>query len=300
MHGHLVPSDDEAHQVEDEDEDPMTDETDTPQDEPEVGPEDDGWDDRLKDSASAFRKKFGKRVRSVFNEDVIRGAVADAVPTELFGYVMKQADSAKDEVVRITGVQIRKFLENLDIGGELQKVLTAVSFEVRTTVRFVPNEESNMVTPDSEVSMALKKGGKEVEVNASPKKVKAMREGLRGAVDGVMKTFAGDEEEEGEVKKRWNAMRTGLFAAVDTVVGAFDRDDEDEEHDDAPSQGDDGANAGAQDQRAEASSDADGSSEDQAADRDSVSAPADKASAKLKSDSDGSTPEAGANDGKDD
>lgn len=210
----------------------MVDERGSHEDEANHDPEDDdGWDDRLKDTASAFRKAFGKRVRSVFNEDGIRGAVNDAIPREFMGYVIKSVDSAKDEAVRITGVQIRKFLENLDIGGELQKVLTSVKFEVRTTVSFVPNETSpNGVKPDSEVAWALRRGEQEVEVNASPGKVKAMREGLRSAVDSVMKTFgAGDEEEdEGEVRKRWNAMRSGLFAAVDTVTSTFDRDDDDE------------------------------------------------------------------------
>jgi|GEM_PF-2283391 len=191
-----------------------------------------GWDDRIKDTANAFRKAFGKRVRSVLDQETIQKAVSDAIPKEMLGYVMKQVDAGKDEVVRITGVQIRKFLENLDIGGELQKVLTSVSFEVKTTVRFVPNDKEDgvkgAVKPDSEVSMALKQGDREVEVNASPGKVKAMREGLRSAVDSVFKTFSGDEEEEGEVRKRWNAMRKGMFAAVDTVTSAFDRDDEED------------------------------------------------------------------------
>jgi hypothetical protein len=95
-------------------------------------------------------------------------------------------------------------------------------------VRFVPNDSGTAVKPDSNVSVAVERGEQKVEVKASPGRIKAMREGLRGAVDSVMKTWAGDDEEEGEVRKRWNAMRSGLFAAVDTVVGAFDRDDDDD------------------------------------------------------------------------
>ncbi len=210
--------------------------------------EQDGWDDRLKGTAKTWGKAFGKRVRSVLDQETIRNAVSESMPKELLGYLMKSVDAGKDEVVRVTGVQIRKFLENLDIGGELQKVLTSVSFEVRTTVRFVPNEDNGKsVRPDSEVAMSLQQGDREVEVNASPGRVKAMREGLRSAVDSAFKTFGGDEEEEGEVRKRWNAMRSGLFAAVDTVTSTFDRDDQEEpEATEVSAEGDDDASVASQ------------------------------------------------------
>ena len=56
--------------------------------------------------------------------------------------LVSQADSLRRETLRIISKEIRVFLENVDLGGELAKILTSVSFEVKTEIRFVPNDQS--------------------------------------------------------------------------------------------------------------------------------------------------------------
>ena len=36
--------------------------------------------------------------------------------------------------------EVRDFLEATDVAGELQRALTSLSFEIKTEVRFIPNE----------------------------------------------------------------------------------------------------------------------------------------------------------------
>ena len=146
-----------------------------------------------------LRKALASGIRTVLSADEV---IRSGMPKEALGYIMKQTDAAKDEVVRITGVQIRKFLENLDLGGELQKILTSVSFEIRTEVRFVPNKQG--VTPNAKVR-------------------------LRVAED--------DEHDGDEPPSPW---RRRFGTAVERAFSAFQRelgiDEADDEFDDAPAE----------------------------------------------------------------
>ncbi len=79
----------------------------------------------------------------VMNEEGIRSIVAEKnLPKEAAGFVLNQADATRREILRIVSREIRVFLENMDFGGEIAKILTTLSFEVRTEIRFVPNDEA--------------------------------------------------------------------------------------------------------------------------------------------------------------
>ena len=43
-------------------------------------------------------------------------------------------------MVRVVAKEVRDFLEATDIAGEFYKALTSLSFEVKTEVRFIPND----------------------------------------------------------------------------------------------------------------------------------------------------------------
>ena len=73
----------------------------------------------------------------------------------------RQADAARDEVVRIIGNQTKRFLEGLDVGHEVQKILTALSFEIKTEIRFIPNDEK--VKPDVKVGVRAKRANAKKE-----------------------------------------------------------------------------------------------------------------------------------------
>lgn len=79
----------------------------------------------------------------VMNEEGIRSLVAEKnLPKEAAGFILNQADATRREILRIVSREIRVFLENMDFGGEIAKILTTLSFEVRTEIRFVPNDEA--------------------------------------------------------------------------------------------------------------------------------------------------------------
>lgn len=80
--------------------------------------------------------------------DSIRSVVNKTeLPKEVAGYVFSQVDDTKNAMVRVVAREVREFLEAADLAKELQKVLTTLSFEIRTEIRFVPNDAGG-VTPD--------------------------------------------------------------------------------------------------------------------------------------------------------
>ncbi len=154
--------------------------------------------------SEGLRKALASGIRMALSAD---DAIREAVPREVLSHVMRQTDNAKDEVVRVVGVQIRKFLENLDIAGEVQKILTSVSFEVRTEIRFIPNDQGLMPKPRVKVRSAARGPGARAE-DAGADKAAGRGEGLKP----------------GERQKK-----SRLGAAVDKALGVFTRELEDED-----------------------------------------------------------------------
>ncbi len=148
---------------------------------PEPGPEEsvedehlyENWDDLAADPEQASR--FGRAIEAIFPdvlrrgvegivaEDGIRSMVTDrGLPREAVGLVMSQVDATKREILRVVSREMRMFLENVDLGGELTKILTSVSFEIRTEVRFIPNDAA--VKPNVKSRVAVRgRGGNDEE-----------------------------------------------------------------------------------------------------------------------------------------
>ena len=73
--------------------------------------------------------------------DKLRDAVDDVpVPKEIAGYVFAQVDETKNALVRVVAREVREFLDATDVATELQRALTSLSFEIKTEVRFIPND----------------------------------------------------------------------------------------------------------------------------------------------------------------
>ncbi len=190
--------------------------------------EEEGHEGFARGVSDGLKKVISGTIRSVIpGDDGLRAALVDAFPKELLGYVMRQVDAGKDEIVRMVGLQIRKFLENLDLGGELQKVLTSLSFEIRTEVRFIPNDQA--VRPDAKVRVRVRKGDEVEDVTANSPRARALRKGVLRAVDNVLGAFTkGEDGAEGASGMApASALREGILAAVDAVIRALPGDDED-------------------------------------------------------------------------
>ncbi|MEM7434558.1 MAG: hypothetical protein AAF436_05350 [Myxococcota bacterium] len=93
-----------------------------------------------------FRKAVEKGIEAGVGtlrsaDSVVRGVTQDGrLPKEVIGYVFAQVDETKNAMVRGVANEVRDFLEATDIAGEFYRALTSLSFEVKTEIRFIPNE----------------------------------------------------------------------------------------------------------------------------------------------------------------
>ncbi len=135
------------------------------------------------------RRAVEAGVQRMLNSDEgLRNLVGAVVPRELVGRAVDQVDAAKTEVVAVVGREMRTFLANLNVGDELAKILTSVSFEVRMQVRFVPNEDGTLrAQVRAEPVTAVATGPMEPEAKGGGK----MRRGLRAVAEQAVRAAAG-------------------------------------------------------------------------------------------------------------
>jgi hypothetical protein len=62
------------------------------------------------------------------------------LPKEALGLLLGQLDETKTGVYRVVAKEVRDFLEHTNFADELAKMLTTLSFEIKTEVRFIPND----------------------------------------------------------------------------------------------------------------------------------------------------------------
>jgi hypothetical protein len=62
------------------------------------------------------------------------------LPKEAASYVYEQIDDTKKGLYRVVAKEIRDVLEHMSLADELASVLTKLSFEINTQIRFVPNQ----------------------------------------------------------------------------------------------------------------------------------------------------------------
>jgi hypothetical protein len=110
------------------------------------------------------KKTFSAGMGAVFStEEGIRKIAREVSLPDVVGYAASTADSAKDKVFEIVARETREFLSNLNLTEEIAKILTTLSFEIKTEIRFIPNSERLMGSePDVKASVKLKKNDKVV------------------------------------------------------------------------------------------------------------------------------------------
>lgn len=101
-----------------------------------------------------FKRTLYAGLGAVFStEEGIRKLAADfQLPKDITNYLIQSAGASKDELMRIVASELHSFLQNVNVSGELQKLLTSLSFEIKTEIRFIPNSESSAgVKPEVKV-----------------------------------------------------------------------------------------------------------------------------------------------------
>ena len=116
------------------------------------------------------KKTFQAGMGAVFStEEGIRRIARESLP-EVVGYAANAADGAKDKVFEIVARETREFLSNLNLTEEIAKILTTLSFEIKTEIRFIPNAERfTGAEPDVKASVRLKRTDKDPKDPAKDK-----------------------------------------------------------------------------------------------------------------------------------
>ena len=68
------------------------------------------------------------------------------LPKEVLHYLYTQIDDTKNGLYRVVAKEIRDVLEHTRFADELTAALTKLSFEIKTEIRFIPNESSRSTT----------------------------------------------------------------------------------------------------------------------------------------------------------
>lgn len=78
------------------------------------------------------------------------------------GYISETADNTKDKVLEVVAREVRDFLSHVNLTDEITRLLTTLSFEIKTEIRFIPNSERYTgVDPDVKAQVRLKRAGTE-------------------------------------------------------------------------------------------------------------------------------------------
>jgi len=121
-----------------------------------------------------IRKAISTGVRGVLkSEENIRNIAGDILNNETLGNVTGSVGSTlntvREEMVRVVGQEVVKYLDRLNLDEEIVKALTAISLELKTEIRFIPNEE-RLVTPDVKTKTRVKRARSSAKKRSASKK----------------------------------------------------------------------------------------------------------------------------------
>ena len=119
-------------------------------------------DDAPDDRAEGERKRLFERVVPEVLKGLVERAVERAagritegpenlrhfvneakLPKEVLHYLYTQIDDTKNGLYRAVAKEIRDVLEHTQFAEEMTEVLTKLSFEIKTEIRFIPNDAAS-------------------------------------------------------------------------------------------------------------------------------------------------------------
>lgn len=114
------------------------------------------------------RRTFTAGLGAVFStEEGIRKVTRELQIPNVAGYIADTADTTKDKVLEIVAREVREFLSHVNLSDEIARLLTTLSFEIKTEIRFIPNSERYTgVDPDVKAQVRLKRTDKERDKDA--------------------------------------------------------------------------------------------------------------------------------------
>lgn len=127
------------------------------------------------------RRTFTAGLGAVFStEEGIRKITKElqlpSMAGNVAGYIADTADNTKDKVLEVVAREVRDFLSHVNLTDEITRMLTTLSFEIKTEIRFIPNSERySGVDPDVKAQVRLKR----TTDKDAPAEVEREREGTR-------------------------------------------------------------------------------------------------------------------------
>ena len=125
-------------------------------DDPLIPPPDDGDEGGLRGSiADGVKKALLAGVGALFlTEEGARKLARDwKLPKDVSAFIGQQAQSAKEEILRLFAEEMRRFLESESVRREFWKGLSGSAIEIRAEIRIKPDEHG---AQKPEVSAAVK------------------------------------------------------------------------------------------------------------------------------------------------
>ena len=90
-----------------------------------------------------FKRRIEAGVESVLKDGRLKSLMGELkLPKEIVAHMMSQVDDTKQAAVAVIARETRLFLEKTNLSEEFVRMLSKISLEVKTQVRFVPNEDS--------------------------------------------------------------------------------------------------------------------------------------------------------------
>jgi hypothetical protein len=101
--------------------------------------------------------------------DSVRRAVSEMkLPREAINQLLSQLDETKAGVYRAVAKEVRDFLGQKSFAEEISRALTALSFEIRTEVRFIPNDARTRPTADVRSKVSVRRSTPPSEPEPTP------------------------------------------------------------------------------------------------------------------------------------
>ena len=90
------------------------------------------------------------------------------LPKETLALILPQLEETKHGLYRVVAREVREFLERTNLTEELAQALTRLSFEIKTEVRFVPNEAGRVGRPQIHSNEAVRRKDGRSQDRADP------------------------------------------------------------------------------------------------------------------------------------
>jgi len=93
-------------------------------------------------------------------EGIRRLATEFSLPKDVASFLISQGRSTKNELFRIMAREFREFLNSINLGQEITKALTSLTFEVKMQIRLLPSDRAGAVRPDIKGNLKVQKAEK--------------------------------------------------------------------------------------------------------------------------------------------